>query len=98
MIQRGDGFGFTLEALAELRGGDFDRDVAIQPRVSGAIHLSHAASAEGRKDFVGTESVARRERHLNDAAKFTRSRKIAPGSRRIISRCGPEVSLRVCRC
>ena len=29
MIQCGDGFGFTLEALAELRAGNFDRDVPI---------------------------------------------------------------------
>ena len=29
MIERGDGFGFTLEALAELLARNFDRDVPI---------------------------------------------------------------------
>jgi hypothetical protein len=29
MIQRGNGFGFTLETLAELLAGNFDRDVPI---------------------------------------------------------------------
>jgi hypothetical protein len=71
--QRGDGFGFTLEALRELRGGNFDRDVAIQPRVSGSVHLAHAALADGRKDFVRAEFCAGRKRHRVDRAKFSRS-------------------------
>ena len=58
MIQRRDGLGFTLEALAELRGGNFDGDVAIQTRVAGAIHFAHAARADGREDLVRTEFIA----------------------------------------
>ena len=58
MIQRRDGSRFALEAFTELRGGNFDRHVAIQARVVGAIHLAHAARADGRKDFVGAEFVA----------------------------------------
>ena len=29
-------------------------DVSIEPRVASAIHLTHAALADGRKDVVGT--------------------------------------------
>ena len=51
----------------------FNGDVAIQPRVAGAIHLAHAALADGGKDFIGTELVAWLKRHLSDRAKFSRS-------------------------
>jgi hypothetical protein len=70
MIQRGDGLGFTLETLAELRAGNFDRNVAIQTRVSGAIDFSHPARANGRKDFVRAEFVAGREQHVGEPAEF----------------------------
>jgi hypothetical protein len=69
MIQRRDGFGFTLKSLAELRAGDFDRDDAIQPRVSGAIHFSHTARTDGRKDFVRPEFIAGRKLHMMDGAE-----------------------------
>jgi hypothetical protein len=52
MVERRDGFGFTLEAFAELRGGNFDRDVAIQTRVSGAIYLTHATGTYWRKNLL----------------------------------------------
>jgi hypothetical protein len=55
MIQCSDGFGFTLEALRELRVGDFDGHVTIQPWITRAIHLSHTAGPDGREDFVVTE-------------------------------------------
>jgi hypothetical protein len=58
VIQRRDGLRFTSEAFAELRGGDFDRNVAIQSRISGPIHLTHASSTDGRKDFVRAECIA----------------------------------------
>ena len=35
---------------------DFDRDVALQPRIAGAIHLAHAAGSERAGDFVWTEA------------------------------------------
>jgi hypothetical protein len=59
MIQRGDGAGFALEALAALRvggkirGKDFDGDVAAEARIARAIDFAHTAGAEGRDDFVG---------------------------------------------
>jgi hypothetical protein len=37
MIQRGDGSRFALEALREIFIGDFDRDIAPQPGVAGAV-------------------------------------------------------------
>jgi hypothetical protein len=30
MVQGGDCFGFSFESFTELRGGSFDRDVAIE--------------------------------------------------------------------
>ena len=57
MIQRRNGLRLTLEAFAELSGGDFDRNVALQTRVAGSVHLSHATGADGRQDFVGAEFV-----------------------------------------
>jgi len=64
VIQRGHRARFALEALRELLRGDFDRDVAPQPRIAGAIHLTHASRADQRENFVGAEFVAGRKRHL----------------------------------
>ena len=55
MIQRGDGLGFALKALAKLLRGDFDGHVAIQSRIVRAIHFAHPAGAERREDFVWPE-------------------------------------------
>ena len=33
--------------------------------ISGTIHLSHPARADGREDFIWTEFVACRKRHLS---------------------------------
>ena len=73
MVQRRDGFGFALEAFAELRGGNFDGDVAIQPWIVRLPHFAHAALADRRKDFVGSEFVAGGKRHRRSSAKFSRS-------------------------
>jgi hypothetical protein len=73
MIQRGNGFGFTLETLAEPRAGNFDGDDPIQTRVFGALHFSHTARANGRKDFVRAEFIAGRKQHMTDRAQFSPS-------------------------
>jgi hypothetical protein len=73
MIQRGDSSGFTLEPLAELRAGNFDRDVPIQTRVLGAIHFCHAARANKRKDFVRAKLIAERKQPMTDQTKFSPS-------------------------
>ena len=67
MIERGERLRFTLEARQAIRivrkrfGQDLDRDVAIQFRIAGAVHLAHAAFADRRGHFVNAESGARRE-------------------------------------
>ena len=73
MIQRGNGLGFPLETLAELGIGEFDRDVAIQTRVAGAIHLSHSARTKERKDFVRAEFISGRKRHMGNRAQCSPS-------------------------
>lgn len=69
-IQRSQHLGFPFKSghilgiAGQRRGQDLDSDVAIELAVAGAVDLTHAASAEGRDDFVGSEFVAGRERHL----------------------------------
>jgi hypothetical protein len=38
MIERRDGAGLALEAVAEFFGGDFDGDGAVEPGVAGAVY------------------------------------------------------------
>ena len=58
MRERRHCLGLSLEAghrgrIAGERGGqDLDRDIAIKLGVVGAIHLAHAAGAEGRHNLV----------------------------------------------
>jgi len=69
MVQAGDGLGFALKPLfanrirGELRWENFDRDGALQPRVAGAVHLSHPACAERRGDFIRAKLCTWGERH-----------------------------------
>jgi hypothetical protein len=71
IVQRGDGARFLLDAVAgfgvgrERAGEHFDRDVAIEARVSRSVHFAHAARAKRRDDFVGTKTRPRFERHVN---------------------------------
>ena len=50
---------FQLRRRRKMRGENFDRDRAVEARVAGAIHFSHAARAEQRLNFVWTEFRAR---------------------------------------
>ena len=58
VIQRGQEFRFPSKARApigvagERPRQDFHRDVSLQSGVARAVHLAHAALAEGRDDFV----------------------------------------------
>ena len=63
VVQRRDRIGFALEALAELRGGNFDGDIAVQPRIARAPDFAHATLAERREDFVRPEFIAGRQGH-----------------------------------
>ena len=69
MGQRRDRLGLALEAReglrapGELPGEDLDRNLPVQARVPGPVHLAHPASAERCLDLVGTESRTDRKRH-----------------------------------
>ncbi len=58
MIERSEDFGFTLKTgeplaiVGDLSGQDFERDLALQLRITRAIHFAHPARAEGSDDFV----------------------------------------------
>ena len=69
MIQRRGGERLPFEAMARHRVGnltreDFDGHLALQARVPSLVHLSHAARAEHRDNFVRADSRARGETHL----------------------------------
>ena len=69
MRERGDRFSLSLEPRAPIRIGgkrrwqDFDRDVAVEARVPGAIDLTHAARTEWAEDFVRAEASTGTQRH-----------------------------------
>jgi hypothetical protein len=69
MIQRGEDFGFALEpcdaigVVDERVGQDFQRDIAIQLRIAGAIDLTHAAGSDGGEDLVWSEPGAGLKSH-----------------------------------
>ena len=66
MIQRGDGAGFAFETFAEAFARNFDRDLAAQTRVAGAVHLAHPPLADARQDFVGAEFASDSRQHRVD--------------------------------
>jgi hypothetical protein len=76
MIQRGDGFRFPLEPLAELGLGNFDRHIAIQPGIPGAIHFAHAPGADRSQDFVRAEFVAGLQVHIDRYGLFLTIREL----------------------
>ena len=69
IVERGDGARFLFEAPARFRvrreraGQHLHRHGPIEPRITGAIDLAHAACAERRDDLVRTETGAGLERH-----------------------------------
>src|SRR4029453_18565467 len=64
VIQRGKELRLTFKPCDALGIGgedvwkDFQRDVAIQFGVAGAIHLTHSAGAKRRQNFVGPQARA----------------------------------------
>jgi len=66
MIQAGDCFGFTLEALLVSRirrkpcRKNFDRNRAFEPRIPRAINFAHAACAQRGDDLIRTKPVPSR--------------------------------------
>jgi hypothetical protein len=69
MIERGHRSRLALESFAQSRvarnvcAEDLDGDDSIEPRVHGAIDLTHAPRAKRRLDLVRAEPRARGERH-----------------------------------
>ncbi len=61
-----------LGVLRQVLGQHLDRDVAAEARIPRAVHLAHAADAEGRDDLVGTDARARRDRHPDNLPQLTR--------------------------
>jgi hypothetical protein len=65
VLQARDGLGLALETgtellvLTEVRRKDFDRNLAVEPRVASPIHLAHTPSTQWRLDFVWAEFCAR---------------------------------------
>ncbi len=64
MIERRDRARLAVEAFAQLRvggergGEDLDRHRAIEPRIPGAVDLTHAPRADERDDFISAEAYA----------------------------------------
>ena len=54
----------ALSVRRELLGQKLDRDVALEPRVAGAINLAHPADADEREDLVRTEARSEGFHHL----------------------------------
>ena len=69
MIQRGHGSGFLFEtpqavAVAGQRiRKDFDGDVALEARITGAVNFAHASRAQQGLNFVRTEFCSGSEGH-----------------------------------
>src|ERR1700681_4939298 len=72
VVQRGNRMGFAGKALGELRGGNFDRDVAIQAWIARPIYLTHATCTDRRKDLVGPQTSSGRQRHVVEQFYFTK--------------------------
>ena len=45
------------------RREDFDRDIAAEARIAGAVDLAHAAGADGGQDLIRAEMGAWRQGH-----------------------------------
>ena len=69
MVHRGQDVSFTLETgeplaiTGHFRRQHLQRDLALEFRISRAIHLTHASRAKGRDNLVVTDPAASRERH-----------------------------------
>ena len=61
---------------------DFDRDVALEPGVTRAVDLAHAAFAEQRGDFVGAEA---RLQNLGPTVKVESDSSAASAARALVN-------------
>ena len=71
MVQRRGGFRFLDKPLAAGLVGhavvreDLDGDFAVEPRIAGAIHLTHAACADEREHLIRAEARPGGQGHKN---------------------------------
>jgi hypothetical protein len=69
MVERREQFRLPLETrqpiriLCERVRQDFDRNVALQPGITSAIHFPHPASTNGRENLVGANASASDKGH-----------------------------------
>jgi hypothetical protein len=59
VIQCRDDARFAFEALGEFGFGDFQRDDAVQSRIAGFVHFTHAPCTHGREDFIWPQPSSR---------------------------------------
>jgi hypothetical protein len=70
MVQRRDRPRFMFESAQAIRimghgrGENFDRDIAIETRIAGAVDFAHPAPAEQDYDLIRSESRAGRKGQL----------------------------------
>ena len=55
-----------------VRRQHLDRDLAVEPRIAGAIHLAHPTGADEREDLVRPECRARLEGHASGIRRHYR--------------------------
>ena len=81
VVQAGDGLGFPLEPLLQLRvagdvlGEDFDGNRAVEAGVAGFVHLPHPAHADLGSDLIRAEAGARSEGQVADYTGLEASRR-----------------------
>jgi hypothetical protein len=77
MVQARDSACLTFEPLAalviagEMFGKHFDGNGAVEARVFGAIHFTHAAGSERGYDFVRAKASAGSEGHTLRSCQYT---------------------------
>ena len=70
MVQRRQHLRLALEArhaaliIGERGRKDLDSDIAVQPRISRAIHFAHPARTQRADDLIRAETGSIRERHI----------------------------------
>ena len=73
VIERRQGLRFAIESRQALGisgqrlGQDLDRDLPIEPRIAGPIHLAHATDAKLSRDFVDAEPASGLQGHQGQA-------------------------------
>jgi hypothetical protein len=89
MVQGREDLRFALESRKPIGisdkqiGQDLQRNIAPKLRITGAIHLAHAARAKGRLDLIRSESSTRNERHkVESRANCTQN---GPAARRPVT-------------